>query len=495
VIGWIADFFRFWWALVYWNIRKTWFRLAGAHRDSCPCQEASDSGLALDSRCAAVLGWRDPRRFRRVCPLLVQTKDGWRCSVDAERVRPFWMRAFLFGGAAAATLYLVATLGLFMALRTTGYDVAYAMVAWPGRWAELRSSQERLYATRAQEALVAGDYQTAILALQTVCRLNPRNLPAGLMLARLSLLAGQPSIAEYIYSRLMHDVPEQRPAIARVWIRSLLAAGNYQTVKPLATAMLSEDSGHRDAWMRALVFAARQTNDEAALAPVLSGEHGLPEWCVEIAAIEQQLLLKRPERALSRLNRVAMRAGSSYLPCYQADRLLVLGRAEPAVNLLKAYGSTVPADAGAILRMRAFDALGWTALGQAEFDGLMGMPMNSRLATLVSAHLITHPAATRSEEFLRRFIQEPPALTDDTLAIHHAAYLLATLRSQGATAEAILRPITTFTKSDARPLRGLAQLVQSGAPAREVRQVLPVVPLPIEVVYALLERPEKAASR
>lgn len=495
MIGWIADFFRFWWALGYWNTRKTWFRLNGAHRDSCPCQEESDSGLALDSRCAAVLAWRDPRRFRRVCPLLVQTKDGWRCSVDAERVRPFWLRAFLFAGGAAVILYLVATVGVFVALKATGYDVAYPMVAWPGRWAELRSSQERLYATRAQEALVAGDYPTAILSLQTVCRLNPRNLPAGLMLARLSLLAGQPSIAEHIYSRLMHDVPEQRAAIARVWIRSLVAAGNYQTVKPLATAMLSEDSGHRDAWLRALVFAARQTNDEAALAPVLSGEHGLPEWCVEIAAIEQQLLLKRPERALPRLMRVAVRAGSSYLPCYQADRLLALGRAEPAVNLLKAYGNNVPADMGAILRMRAFDALGWTALGEAEFDALMDMPMNSRFVTLVSAHLISHPSAARSEQFLRRFIQEPPELNDDTLPVHHAAYLLAAQQPKSATADTILRPITAFTKSDARPVRGLAQLIQSGAPAREVRQVLPVVMLPIEVVYALLERPEKAASR
>ena len=56
--GWLGDFFRVWWALFYWNTRKTWFRLRGAHRDDCPCQTYSDSGHAMDSRCEAILGTR-----------------------------------------------------------------------------------------------------------------------------------------------------------------------------------------------------------------------------------------------------------------------------------------------------------------------------------------------------------------------------------------------------------------------------------------------------
>ena len=115
--GWISDFFRFWWALFYWNTRKAWFRLHGAHRDSCPCQNFSDSGHALDSRCEAVVQWRNPGRFKRVCPLLTETKDGWRCGVDAERVRPFWGRAAAYVGAALLTLYLLGSVAVFVVLR------------------------------------------------------------------------------------------------------------------------------------------------------------------------------------------------------------------------------------------------------------------------------------------------------------------------------------------------------------------------------------------
>lgn len=179
MIGWLGDFFRFRWALFYWNARKTWFRMRGAHRDDCPCQTYADSGHALDSRCEAVTHWNQPARFKRVCPLLVQTPQGWRCSVNAESVRPFWGRAILYGTALGLVLYLALTLLVFGVLRSASYKTSYLSVAWPPRWNELRKSQENLYVARAQQALQAGNYQEAILSLEMVTQLNPGNYPAG----------------------------------------------------------------------------------------------------------------------------------------------------------------------------------------------------------------------------------------------------------------------------------------------------------------------------
>ncbi|MBP7481934.1 MAG: hypothetical protein KA788_05305, partial [Lacunisphaera sp.] len=132
--------------------------MRGAHRDDCPCQTYADSGHALDARCDAVLHWRQPDRFKRVCPLLVQTPQGWRCGVNAESVRPFWGRALLYGAGLGLLLYLAGTLLVFGLLRSARYEASYLAVVWPPRWGELRRAQENLYVARAQQALQAGQY-------------------------------------------------------------------------------------------------------------------------------------------------------------------------------------------------------------------------------------------------------------------------------------------------------------------------------------------------
>jgi len=495
VIGWTADFFRFWWALTYWNARKTWFRLNGAHRDSCPCQTFSDSGLALDSRCEAVAHWKEPKRFRKVCPLLVETRDGWRCSVDAERVRPFWGRAFLFGGGALLGLYLLGSVALYATLRTTGYQLSYLTTVLPWRWSELRSAQEQLHATRAQQALAAGNYPAAILSLQTVCQLNPQNYNAAITLAGLLQIAGQPSVAEHIYERLMQDIPEQRTATAQIWFRVLLARSDYDHIKTLATAMLTEDSGHREAWLHALVFAVRQTNDEESLGTLINGEHGLPDWCVEVVGIEQLILQRHVDKALPRLNRRFPVNVSNYLPYYQADRLLRLGLPDQAASLLDNYGNRLPADEAALLRLRAFRARGWNSLADSEYDTLLHFPMSPRLVALACAFFMERANAALLPQYLDRFLQAGPPLSNETLPLYHAAYLAAELDGDTAHAEQLGDLVNRFTKSDAKPLRGLATLLKGNPTLLQVNELLPLVPLPIEVIYAVQELPMKASAR
>jgi tetratricopeptide (TPR) repeat protein len=494
VIGWTADFFRFWWALAYWNLRKTWFRLHGGHRDSCPCQNYGDSGLALDARCEAVADWNSPRRFRKVCPLLTETKQGWRCGADAERVRPFWLRAFAYGGGALLALYLLATLGVHVALRATGYEVSYLTVVWPPRWPELRHSQELLYAMRAREAMAAGDYQAAILSLQTVCLLNPQNSSAGLTLAHLLQLAGQSAVAEHTYQRLMQDVPEQRAAIAQVWIRLLLARANYTDIKPLAMAMLSEDSSRREAWLHALVFSVRQSNDPAALDPLLSGEHGLPNWSVDLVRLEQQILRGKTDRALPGLTRLYPATTSPYVPFYQADRLLRLGYADQAANLVDAYGKFVPPDVASLLRLRAYRMKGWTSLVDSEFEGLMQLPLSSRTATLCSAYLLEWPDRAEAARFLQRFITAGPALSGETLPLYQAVFLVAITSGLTDRAAQVMGQISVFTKSDGKALHGLGELLRTNPAAAQLAQLLPSVSLPIEAIYALQTQARSPAS-
>lgn len=487
--GWIADFFLFWWALLYWNARKTWFRLRGPTRDSCPCQVFSDSGHAYDSRCSAIESWRNPARFRRVCPLLTETKDGWRCGVDAERVRPFWGRAAAFIGAAALVCYLGGTLAVYGFLRSAHYETSYLTIAWPPLWPELRGSQEKLYAARAQKALVSGNYAEAILSLQMVCQINPRNYAAGITLASLAQVSGQPYVAEHIYSRLMHEVPEQRPATAQVWVRALLARADYAQIKPLATAMLTEDSSRREAWLHALLFSARQTSDLAALEAVANGPAGLPDWCMDLTRIELLLLQRRTDQALPQLVRVQGRPGSPYLPYYQASRLMDLERYEQAGELIDAYGSRLPVEEAAFLRLRLFATKKWTALMGPEYENLLSYPMTPRLAAQFCAWFIQSPDPAAFARYAERFRRHGPPVTAETLPLYHANYFAAVACGDTARAEQTAAAITSFTAANARAVRAVAELLAKGGNHAQVSQLLPLVPMPVEVIYAILERP------
>jgi hypothetical protein len=495
VIGWIGDFFRFWWSLFYWNIRKSWFRVRGAHRDDCPCQNVSDSGLALDTRCDAIIHWYRPARFRRVCPLLTETADGWRCSVEAERVRPFWARATLYLAGTMLALYLAGTVAAYVALRSARYDMGYLVVAWPPRWKELRGAQERLYATRAQQALKKGNFQEAILSLEMVCQLNPQNYSAGIALAELTQVAANPFVAEHIYERLMHDVPEQRVRTAHIWFHTLLARAAYDKIVPLAGVMLSEDPAERGAWLNALLFAARQTNDSQALGHVLQENPLLPEWCTEIINIEQALLENHLASVLPRLTRVYRQPPASYLPYYQVERLLRHGLTEQADTLLNAYGNSLQPDEAAFLRLRIYHAKKWTALVGTEFDNLLQFPMAPRIAAQFCAYLVNQPAPALVAGYCDKFLREGPLLSSQTIALYQATYLVAALADDTVRAEQVRTQLTRFTSSDARGLRGLVELLKSQKSDPRLSRILPLVPLPTEVVYAILERQPPAAPK
>ncbi len=495
MIGWLGDISRFWWGLFYWNIRKSWFRLRGAHRDDCPCQNVSDSGLAFDTRCDAIIFWSQPGRFRRVCPLLKETPDGWRCSVEAEGVRPFWGRAGLYVTGALLALYFAGTVVAYTALRTTGYDLGYLVVAWPPRWAEIRGSQERLYAARAQQALKKGDYQEAILSLEMVCQLNPHNYGAALALAGLTQVAANPSIAEHIYERLMHDVPENRIQTAQIWFRNLLGRGAYDQILPLAAIMLGEDPGQRGAWLNALLFAARQTHDPGFLAQVLQQNPHLPDWCTEIIELEKSLLEGRVDSALPRLNRIYRPPPANYVPYYQVETLLHYHHADEANALLDAYGDLLQPDESAFLRLRIYQAKKWTSLVSSEFDNLLQFPMAPRIAAQFCAYLLTYPAPGAAARYYDRFARQGPPLNTETMPLYQATYLVLALADDTAQAEEVRAQIARLTSSDARVLRGLVELLKAGKPDPRLSRVLPLVPLPIEVMFAILKRQSSSAPQ
>lgn len=488
MIGWLGDFFRFWWALFYWNTRKTWFRLRGAHRDSCPCQTFSDSGLALDSRCEAVVHWHRPGRFRRVCPLLTETADGWRCGVNAESVRPFWGRASLYGALGFVGVYVVATGLAFAAFQALDYDLRYRTIALPTHWHEIRQAQEKLYATRASRAMASGQYQEAILALERVCSLNPQNRQAALALANLAQVASHADLADLTYERLYRDMPEHRIATAQIWFRALLARGAYDRIKPLAVAMITEDVSERGVWFNALLFSARATRDSEILVAALNHRNALPGWCTEILEIERDLLGGRSPEALPRLLRVHRQPEVAYLPFFQVDRLIRTGRLDDAQTVLGQYAPQLVAEETGLLRLRIFQARQRTGPLTSEYETVLPNRLAPRSAARLCSHLLTNPDPTLAARYGAHFERDFPEPAAESLALFHASYLVATLNGDTALAERLLAKTRRFTNSDSRALTSLASLLPLRGPDARVTRIMPLVPLPVEVIYAVLER-------
>ena len=197
--GWVA------WSHLSWNYRKTRFRLRGA-RGRAPCQSASDTGRALQTRCEACYICHDPAQFKRVCPLLdLSDLNQPLCSVDAADVRPFWGRALRYYGTILGSCYLAAALIAFIGLRSLGYRVSPLAVAWPGRWAEVDLARADYFYAQGLKAYADHDVKLSILALTEAYDLAPgRNAEAA------CLWADAPALSAVCHSSRFRWLTERR---------------------------------------------------------------------------------------------------------------------------------------------------------------------------------------------------------------------------------------------------------------------------------------------
>ncbi|MDD3179618.1 MAG: hypothetical protein PHQ04_04625 [Opitutaceae bacterium] len=488
MIGWIGDFFRFWWGLLYWNARKSLFWLR-PDRIRCPCQNSGDSGRALETRCEAASTWNKPARFRRLCPLLVETQVGLRCSVNAAAVRPFWTRAGASFGIALLALYLAGTLALFGALRAVGYPLTYWSVLLPFKWSDIPSAQEQVYARRAQQALAAGNFQGALLCLNRVHELNPRNYSAAIALASLRHISGEPGLSDQTFEQVLLQHPDRRAQTAQLWYKALLTRRDYSHSKLLAVRMLSEDPANRGAWLHALFFALRQAPDPAYLATLTGRIPDLPAWCSQLMAIELAFQQNRPADAVQLLLRPPPHPASPYVSIYYVDRLTAQARYTEAQQVLDAYAGQLEPDEAAFLRLALYTRRGWLALSESEFDHLLQQfPLNTRTAPQFCAFLIRYPNPALLARFHDRFMQTVRAPGPDFHPTLNALFCACAVNADWSRLEAAAASIKRITMSDARTLTALEGFFRRDYHFKRIDLFLISLPLPTDVVYALLER-------
>lgn len=483
--GRLADFFRFAWGLIYWNTRKSWFQLRRG-RSPCPCQSPSDSGRAFETACDASLPWDNPRRFRRVCPLLVETPAGLRCSVNTADVRPFWGRFFAVYGGTLATLYLGGALAIFVFLRSVGYPISIVHLVWPASWHRVTEVRGWFFMERATRAFNEGRMSEGMLYLSNAYQFDPANDTVALNLAQ-RLQYNNPTRADEIYRRLLVGRPAQRTAVSQLWFRSLLSRGDFTAVETLAREQFLADPPRAGVWMRALIFATRQNASDTALRELLaSTDAAVAPWR---PVIETELLLRagRHREARARLDPPWDHA-PAYARYYQIDELIALDQALAAVDLLGRYGHALDDTARAMLLLEAYTALDAPQSRQRLVASLLAQPAITPTVRILAAHLIRHPDPAILDSLFNRFAREKLTLTDETLEAFLALYCAAGVAGDTAKMQALAGFLLQHGDGSRVTLSIAAAFFRGETRQTRVASVLPALPMPLEVHYALLER-------
>lgn len=406
--GWLADAFRFVHALFYWNWRKQQFRRRGC-TGQAPCQNESDEAKLGLVRCDVVMQWHRPGRFRPLCPFLLHTPDGWRCSVPAAQVRPFWGRAFLFTSGALATAWLALALTVFAFLRW-GIDLPLRPVdvLWPGHWPRIRTVQADRLFQHAMTAFQRGRLDEAFLALTSARQRDSRHYAANLLVGQITMFQGSYLFADGIFAQLRADLPEHGYRTAVVYHDTLLMLLRHDRLAAHSLEMALADQQHAALWMRSLLFALRSGNLAAgfvrdhgpalaALSPharlLIEAEAGIAEGRADHA----RDLLRQPYRGP--LN-------PDYMEL-QVEQLAQLGEIGAAQVLLDFYGPLLGEFRHALAQFALERQAQDSAAARATWRQLLALAADPARAHLVALQSIKHPHPDFYRELHARLAADP----------------------------------------------------------------------------------------
>lgn len=488
MLGWFGDLGRLSWGLVYWNWRKSLFRIRGAS-GLAPCQHPSDPGQAGKASCEACGGWRSKERFRVMCPLLAVNASGRRvCSVAAADVRPFWGRAAAFYLGFAGAVAIMAVGSVFTTFRLIGYHVPLYAVAWPPAWHRIQQARADYFLRLAARTLESGDVRQSYLALNQVYALDPDNAPAALLLAQFSQL-GNPDYSDEIYGRLMRMSVGNHEEIAQSWFRALIARGDMPAVAGLSSHMLLEGSRQYAAWTQALLFAEAMSQDFGETDRLLAASGGVPAESRSVLEVARSM---RKGTDGERLGLLELYLGGASTPLevrYSLGRMIRLGGARQVAALLEGPGKiALSAYDRESLKLDAYASLGWSALDRREIGYLLDQGTTAPTVVLVAAHLVRYRDPETAARVFDLLGASPLAPTQANLPGHLSLLCMAGVNDLGGPLRAQADVVASITGGAFPAWMRLRDFFESASPGKNPASVLPALPqLPLEVTYGMLE--------
>lgn len=430
--------------------------------------------------------WHRPERFRRVCPLLVRTPHGLRCSADTEDVRPFWGITFRVYGGAFLAVYAAVVISVFAFLRSIGYPVSIVHVALPPLWHRVGQARGWFFSVRAQDAFAAGRTNEGMLYLANSFELDSSNYQAGLALAKAFQL-GQPEQSDRLFQKLLETHPEYRAATSEQWFRALLARGDFDQIATLAAGELSHDSKYANVWIRALLFATQQSGNDKPLRALLSAGGPAAIWkpVIETELLFRKQQFKETRAALER----AWPDTPPFMILYRVQALLALNEPIAALDLLVKRQTDIDAEAYLTYRLECLSRAGADQMLRTEFQiYLLDPALSQPRLKVMCAQLIRHPDRELFRRLMEKVAREKMSLTDETAGGWFS--LLCTAGAVGDTEQ--LRVLAfQLTHASEKPFTAPAMVesfFRDKSRSKRATTFLPLLPMPLEIAYALIER-------
>lgn len=406
---WLADSMRFVGAMFYWNARKSTY-VARGRTGRCPCQNESDDSIPGRVRCDAMVHWNRPVRFRKICPLLTSTSDGWRCSVHASDVRPFWGRFVVWIVGSLSAAYLAGGTLLLGALHvTSGAPVRLVQVLWPPSWHEVRTAQARKLFDRAIDAFARGQLREAHLSLSSAQAHDPDNYDASLMLAQIAMFERSFLSADGQFERLMCTHPANGLRTAITYHDSLLSLDRMDRLAAVCVAMAQADQARAAVWVRSALLAIRSMRSADFLA--FRTTHAA---AIAALAPHAQLLLRaefevrdgRPDVARKTLRAPFSGPLNPFYAEYQVRRAAELGAVADAQVLLDFYGPVFGEFEHQLTQFTLSATARDTTAAHVAFRAVLRAPLQGKRVERLAAALVAHPDGELYRALCARLRQE-----------------------------------------------------------------------------------------
>lgn len=409
-LNWLADLGHFVIGLLYWNTRKTIYVFKG-RRGRSPCQNPSDEQMPGRMRCDAVLQWHEPERFRKLCPLLIKTPDGWCCAAAATQVKPFWGRAIAWSGGIALACYLIAATSVWIGMRVGGrVPVSWTTVAWPGWWVDIPAVQATHLLDEAMMAFRQGRLQQAQLALTTARVRDPGNYEVALLLAQISMFERSYLFADEQFMQLSREHPAQQLRTAITFHDTLLALDRMDKLAEFSAAMAVADRSRAAVWIRSMLLAVRSMS-VAEAANFRKQQDGLIPQLAPHAQLllmaEIKLCEGRKAEAIDMLRRSFSGLFNPFYTQYQMERLAELGAAADARMLLDARGPLLGDFDRALSQVTVGLAANDRMLALGAFRTLMRMPLNNQRIERVAGLLVRYSDSGFYQQLHARLESDP----------------------------------------------------------------------------------------